>query len=102
MSRRRRPTSRRPVIYRLIGFFAGAAGKVVITVREKRSSRASVLRSARELLLPGLDGEGELVLGRRQRAGGEGGEGAGRVVGGVEVHYHRAVLDRTGVEEAAG
>src|SRR5436305_10882543 len=57
---------------------------------------------ALHLLLPRLDAHRQLVLGRRQRAGGEGGEGAGRVVGGVEVDYHLAVLGRIGVEEAAG
>src|SRR5262245_13015721 len=62
----------------------------------------SVRRSARELLLAGLDGDGELVLRRRQRAGGEGREGAGRVVGGVEVHHHLTVPGRIGVDEAAG
>ena len=37
---------------------------------------------------------------RRQRAGGEGGEGAGRVVGLVEVERDRAALGQVGVEEA--
>ena len=54
------------------------------------------------ILLAGLDPRRQPVLLGRQRAGGEGGEGAGRVVGGVEVHHHLAVLGRVGVQEAAG
>src|ERR1039458_8106714 len=54
------------------------------------------------LLLTGFDANSQPVLRRRQRAGGVGGEGAGRVVGFVEVEHHLAVFGQRGIQEAAG
>src|SRR4051812_38143609 len=60
--------------------------------------RRSVIAVA---LLSGLDAELEPVLRGRQRAGGERGEGARRVVGPVEVQHHLPVLGQVRVQEAA-
>src|SRR5688500_16921347 len=83
-----------------------ASGTSTSSMRSRRagwwSSGLPSVREAGVLLLPRLDPEGQPVLGGRQRAGGEGREGAGRVVGQVEIDEDLAVLDRAGLQEAAG
>src|SRR5687767_13661020 len=61
----------------------------------------SKTRSVAEILLAGLDAEGEAVLRRRERAGRVAREGARRAVGAVEVERDAAVgAGRVGVEVA--
>src|SRR5688572_113827 len=58
-------------------------------------------RSVGDIGLPGLDADRQAVLLRRQRTGRELGEGAGRVLGAVEVEDDAAVAGEVGVEEPA-
>jgi hypothetical protein len=52
--------------------------------------------------LAGVDSQGELILLRRQRAGGEVRECAGRIEGFVEVDLDAIRMGQSDVEEAAG
>ena len=53
------------------------------------------------IFLTGSDANGEPIFFGRQRAGGEGGKGAGRIFSLVEIEHDFAVLGRRGGQKAA-